>query len=188
MRWRRLIVAAAMVGWFCGGCGMNLRPSRDLGAEWEQKLAERVPLYGHRNWIVIADSAYPAQSRDGIETVVTHADQLYVVREVLATLDRSKHVKPIVYTDAELPRVPEKDAPGIDAYRRDLVKLLGTREVKSLPHEEIIKKLDEAGKTFRVLILKTDLTVPYTSIFLQLDCAYWNADAGQRLRQAMGAK
>ena len=35
-----------------------------LGADkdWTQILAERIPSYGHRNWIVIADSAYPAQA------------------------------------------------------------------------------------------------------------------------------
>ena len=38
---------------------------------WQQIVAERLPLYGHRNWIVIADSAYPAQSRARIETVVS---------------------------------------------------------------------------------------------------------------------
>ncbi len=50
--------------------------------------------------------------------------------------------------------------------------------------EELIGKLDEAGKTFHVLLLKTNLCLPYTSVFLQLDCAYWNADAEKRLRAA----
>ena len=26
------------------------------------------------------------------------------------------------------------------------------------------------------------MTIPYTSVFLQLDCKYWSADAEQRLR------
>ena len=54
-----------------------------------------------------------------------------------------------------------------------------------LPHEQIIHKLDQAAEMFRVLILKTDGTIPYTSVFFELDCGYWNADAEQRLRQAM---
>ena len=61
---------------------------------WESKLSERIPLYGHRNWIVIADSAYPAQAREGIETIVVNADQLRVLKHVLAALDASKHVRP----------------------------------------------------------------------------------------------
>lgn len=152
---------------------------------WRHVLEERLPLYGHRNWIVIADSAYPAQSRDGIETVVTGTDQIQVLREVLTALDQTKHVKPIVYTDAELKYVAEQDAPGVNGYRQDLAQVLGDRPVAVIPHEQVIAKLDKAGETFRVLILKTNLTVPYTSVFLQLDCAYWNAAAEQRLREAM---
>jgi hypothetical protein len=60
--------------------------------------------------------------------------------------------------------------------------------VQSLPHEEIISKLDQAGQTFRVLIIKTNLTIPYTSVFLQLDCAYWSAEAEQKLRGAMASQ
>jgi L-fucose mutarotase/ribose pyranase (RbsD/FucU family) len=155
---------------------------------WEQRVQSRIPLYGHRNWIVIADSAYPAQSRDGIETIVTGADQITVVNAVLKDLASSKHVKPIVYTDNELAYVDEQDAPGISQYRADLKTILAGRNVQVIPHEQVIAKLDDAGKTFRVLIIKTNLTLPYTSVFLQLDCAYWNADAEKRLRAAIGSK
>jgi hypothetical protein len=48
--------------------------------------------------------------------------------------------------------------------------------------------LDEAGKTFNVLILKTNLTLPYTSVFLELDCGYWSEEAEQRLRAALDKK
>ena len=108
-------------------------------------------------------------------------------RQVLATLDGMRHVRPIVYTDAELPHVSEKDSPGISAYRRQLTEALGNRPVQVIPHEQIIAKLDEAGATFRVLILKTDLALPYTSVFLQLDCGYWSAEAEKRLRAALAA-
>jgi hypothetical protein len=36
-----------------------------------------------------------------------------------------------------------------------------------------------------VLVIKTSGTMPYTSVFLQLDCAYWNADQESSLREAM---
>ncbi len=166
------------------GC-QSVNPER--ASSWQQTVFERARLYGHRNWIVIADSAYPAQSRDGIETLATDADQIEVVRQVLATLADLHHVRPIVYTDAELPYVSEKDAPGISTYREQLAGVLGDRPVQVIPHEQIIAKLDEAGATFRVLILKTDLALPYTSVFLQLDCGYWSAEAEQRLRTSLGA-
>jgi L-fucose mutarotase/ribose pyranase (RbsD/FucU family) len=168
--------------------GMALLSGCACTPAWEQRVQSRIPLYGHRNWIVIADSAYPAQSRDGIETIVTGADQITVVNAVLKDLAASKHVKPIVYTDQELSYVDEKDAPGIAQYRADLKTALADRNVQVIPHEQVIAKLDDAGKTFRVLILKTNLTLPYTSVFLQLDCAYWNADAEKRLRAVIGQK
>jgi hypothetical protein len=158
---------------------------RSAAADWEATLAARLPLYGHRNWIVIADSAYPAQSRDGIETVVSGADHFEVLQKVLAAIAASKHVTPIVYTDKELNFVREENAPGITAFRDHLTQLLAGRTVKSLPHEKIIASLDQAGQTFRVLIIKTNLTIPYTSVFLQLDCAYWSPESKQRLRTDM---
>jgi hypothetical protein len=154
---------------------------------WRAILEKQLPLLGHRNWIVVADSAYPWQTSAGIETIDTDADHLEVVRAVLDAVSKARHVRPILYTDAELPYVPEESANGVTAYREALARILGSREVRSLPHEEIIGKLDEAGRTFHVLLLKTNLTLPYTSVFLQLDCGYWGPDAEKALRDAMKA-
>jgi len=154
-------------------------------ATWRIKLEQQLPLLGHRNWIVVADSAYPWQTAAGIETVYTDADQVDVVKAVLKALGKAKHVEPAIYTDAELSHIPEEGAKGISDYREQLKKLFGGRKVQSLPHEQIIGKLDETGKTFHVLLLKTKLTLPYTSVFFQLDCGYWNADSEKKLRDAM---
>jgi hypothetical protein len=42
--------------------------------DWEKSLRIQLPLYGHRNWVVVADSAYPAPCRQGIETIVAPSD------------------------------------------------------------------------------------------------------------------
>jgi len=152
---------------------------------WRDKLQMELPLLGHRNWIVVADSAYPLQTAPGIETIYVETDQLEVVKGVIAELAKTKHVKPTIYTDAEMKFVAEKNAPGIGAYRDGLAKILTTQPVQVLPHGQIIGKLDEAGKTFKVLLIKTPLTKPYTSVFFQLECGYWNADSEAELRQAM---
>jgi hypothetical protein len=163
-----------------------LMGSRAFGqSSWERKVHKELPLLGHRNWIVIADSAYPLQTSPGVETLHTEADSLQVTKAILDELAQTKHVKPIIYTDTELKYVSEKNAPGISAYREALNKLLQDRSVQVLPHEQIIARLDEAGKTFKVLLIKTPLALPYTSVFLQLDCGYWNADAEKELREAM---
>jgi L-fucose mutarotase/ribose pyranase (RbsD/FucU family) len=153
--------------------------------DWKTQLGERLPLFGHRNWIVVADSAYPAQSRPGIETLVSGEDQLHVVRQVLDAITSSAHIRANVYADKELAFVPEIDAPGIEDYRRNLEAALQGARVEYIPHEQIIHKLDQSAQVFRVLIIKTELTIPYTSVFFELDCGYWNAGAEQRLRQAI---
>jgi len=85
--------------------------------DWKSEVAETLKLFGHRNWIVVADGAYPQQSNPAIKTIT------------------------------------------------------------------IIRDLDAAAKLFNVLIIKTDLAIPYTSVFYQLECGYWNAAAEERLRK-----
>lgn len=154
---------------------------------WEQILKQRLLLFGHRNWLVIADSAYPAQSRAGIETIVAKDGQTTVLARTLAVLHECKHIKPSIYMDQELSFVPERDAPGVSSYREQLRSLFKGQEVRALPHEEIISRLDTVGETFRVLLVKTNMRIPYTSVFFELDCGYWNAEAEERLRSAMRA-
>lgn len=159
--------------------------SAGRSAGWQAKLSEMVPLLGHRNWILIVDSAYPLQDSPGIETIETGASEMEVLREVLGSVDHSIHVRPVVFMDAELPFVPEQDAPGVSRARSELASILGRRAVTHLPHEQLLQKVDDVSRSYKVLILKTNETVPYTSVFLQLNCRYWSDDAEGRLRAAM---
>ena len=152
---------------------------------WEQILKDRLKLYGHRNWVVIADSAYPAQSKQGIETIAADDEQATVVERAFAILRECKHVRPAIYTDEELRFVPEEDAPGVTRYRSELARLLSGYDASSVPHEEIIAKLDRVGETFRVFLIKTTTQIAYTSVFVELQCGYWNARAENRLRTAI---
>lgn len=155
--------------------------------DWKTQLSVTLPLFGHRNWIAVADSAYPAQSRPGIETIVSGADQLSVVQHVLDAITACIHSRANVYADKELAYIPEIDAPGIEDYRRQLDTMLHGSRVQYIPHDRIIAKLDQSAQVFRILIIKTAMTIPYTSVFFELDCGYWNADAEQRLREAISA-
>lgn len=195
--WRNKVNAAlSSILLFGVVCLMPLHSSlaiRALAAEnqrptWRARLDEELPLLGHRNWIAVVDSAYPLQTSPGIETIETDAEQLEVVQTVLDRLAKARHVRPVIFTDAELKVVPEGDAKGVTAYRDALATLLAKTEAQSLPHEQIISKLDEAGKTFHILVLKTRMTIPYTSVFIRLECGYWSADAEKKLRAAMGAR
>ena len=153
--------------------------------DWEEVLKDRLQLYGHRNWLVIADSAYPAQSGPAIETIVADEEQTTVLERTSAILSGCKHIKPNTYTDEELAFVGEEDAPGISAYRERLGSLFGASQLRVLPHEEIISMLDGVGEKFRVLLIKTNMRIPYTSVFFELECGYWNTQAENRLRTSM---
>lgn len=161
---------------------MNTNPEHEAES-WESSFKRLLPLYGHRNWIVVADAAYPAQSNPGIETLFTAGDHTEVLREVLEAIDASKHVRAHAYLDAELNQVAEEDAPGVSALRDKLIRLLAGKNTHELAHEEIIARLDRAGKLFRILILKSALAIPYSSVFLELDCGYWSQEAEERLRR-----
>jgi len=152
---------------------------------WKRLLAQRLPLLGHRNWIGIVDAAYPLQTATGIETVATQASHLAVVKEVLKALERASHVRPRIVMDAEMEYLSETLAPGISPLRTTLAKFLKGHPVAAVPHEEIIGKLDAASRLFHVLLFKTTLTLPYTSIFLELDCGYWSDESEKALRKSL---
>ena len=156
--------------------------------KWQTEVKNTVKLFGHRNWIVVADGAYPKQSNPAIKTIIVDADQLKVVQFVNEVIKKSSHVQANIFLDKEMDFVPEKNAKGIDKYRTDLNTILETKKVQTMLHEDIIRELDNSAKVFDVLIIKTNLTIPYTSVFFQLDCGYWNAEAEKFLRANLNAK
>lgn len=174
------VIGLSLLVWFATG---PLILAEEVA--WRQQVTQQLPLLGHRNWIVIVDSAYPLQSRNGIETIATGEEHLDVVNFVLGALKKSPQVRPTIYLDAELPFVPEEDADGITAYRNDLSSVVAPFPRQSLLHEEIIRRLDKSAETFHVLVLKTNMRLPYTSVFMELDCGYWIPEAERRLRERM---
>lgn len=157
-------------------------------SDWKSDLTETLPLMGHRNWIIIADAAFPLQSAEGIKTIYCNSSQFDVVKEVLAQLKNTKHVKPTIFTDRELDFVNEKQSAGVTQYRNELKILLKDYSPQTLLHDSVFAKLDQASKLFNVLIFKTGLTIPYSSVFMQLECGYWNSDSEKELREAMNGK
>jgi RbsD / FucU transport protein family len=156
-------------------------------SDWQQRVKDELPLLGHRNWIVIVDSAYPLQSSPGVETIDTSADHLAVLDYVLGALKNTKHIRPIVHTDKELGFLAEQDAPGVSRYREELKAHLNGLPADAILHQTLIDRVGETGKSFHVLVLKTGMAIPYTSVFLQLDCKYWSAESEAKLRDKMKA-
>ena len=152
---------------------------------WEDRLLKELPSLGHRNWLVVADSAFPAQISPGMEVVVSNEDHFAVLEKVLRAIGQIKHIRPIVYLDKELDFVPEDLAPGIDACRKRLKDMLSRYGTKPVLHEELIARMDQVAKTFRILMIKTNLTLPYTTVFMELDCGYWRPESEAKMREKM---
>jgi hypothetical protein len=155
-------------------------------ASWQSRVVQTLPLLGHRNWILIVDSAYPLQASPGVETIETNAPLVGVLRFVLGAVDNSEHLRPDIFMDAELPLVPDQDAPGASQYRANIADALRGYPIQTHPHDKLIATVDNSSKTFQILILKTNATIPYSSVFIRLNCKYWSDDAEARLRAKMG--
>jgi L-fucose mutarotase/ribose pyranase (RbsD/FucU family) len=159
--------------------------SMNEAENWKTEVEQTLKQFGHRNWIVIADGAYPEQSNPAIKTITIDDSQLEAVEFVSQLIEHATHVDANIFIDKEMAFVPEKDASGIDKYRTNLTEILEGKPVKTMLHEDIIRELDASAKLFNVLIIKTDLAIPYTSVFFQLECGYWNAEAEKNLRHKL---
>ena len=80
-----------------------------------------------------------------------------------------------------LQQVAQAEA-GMGVARVQLDSLLEGRGTKELLHNDVIMKLDEAAQAFNVVLLKSDMTLPYTSVFLELQCGYWDGASEDRMR------
>jgi hypothetical protein len=182
--WLRLVpVLMVSIAFSFGGCSQM--PANSLS--WHKKLHHLLPLYGDRNWIAIVDSAYPDQSRAGVETVVTHESMYKVLKYVLAAIAKAPNIRAEAYTDRELQFVTNTQAPGIGAYRKEIDNILMAAHVPhhQRMHIDSIHLLNEKGKIYKILILKTNLTMAYTSVFLHLKCGYWTNADERELRKVM---
>jgi len=154
---------------------------------WKQVLEEDLNLLGHRNWILVVDKAFPEQSSPGMKYLYVEQDLLPTLEYVLKQVESSTHVTPVVYRDKELAYVTEEQVPGIGKFRTSADRILEKYEVNTLLHDDVFRKLDESASLFRVLVIKTNGTLPYTSVFLQLDCSYWGPEDERVLRDRMEA-
>jgi len=151
-------------------------------------LAEEIPLLGHRNWILVVDKAFPAQNAPGIHVVNTGEELLPVLKYTLEQISQSTHVKPIVYTDKELSSITPELESGIEPFKKSLQEVLQGADTQTILHDSVFTKIDEASKLFKILVLKTEGTIAYSSVFLNLDCKYWTGEKENALRQAMSGK
>ena len=165
-------------------CRQNQQTSLNL-QNWKVEFENQLPLLGHRNWILVVDKAFPLQNAGGITTLYTDEKLLDVLRFTLDELADASHVKPVIYTDSELDYLNEEMVPGVGEYRESLGRIFGSTGIRTILHDSVFVKIDEASELFGILVLKTNETIPYSSVFLELDCKYWSPGQENKLRQMM---
>lgn len=144
-------------------------------ASWQATLQKKLPLMGHRNWIVITDMAYPLQAKEGITTLYANEPYTEVLSTVKKMIDNSSHVYAHIYQDKELSFLEDDFCPGINVLKNEMREVLPSSEITSIGHDSLIARLDSISNLFEVFIIKTGLTKPYTSTFFELDCKYWDS-------------
>ena len=154
-------------------------------SSWKGVLDRDLNLLGHRNWILVVDKAFPEQSAPGMKYLYVEEDLLPTLEYVLDKVENSGHVSPILFQDRELQFLTEEQVPGIESFRTRSSHILEGKNVNTLLHNEVFAMLEESSALFRVLVIKTNCLLPYTSFFLQLDCAYWGAEDEEALREKM---
>ena len=166
-------------------CNQQAEVNNNDTSNWQQSLNKAIPLLGHRNWILVVDKAYPAQSATGIEVVNTGKELPEVLSATLAQLKKATHVMPVVYQDKELASLNYSLFPGVDTFKTAMSGQLSGYRVQSILHDTVLAHIGNTAANFKVLILKTETVIPYSSVFLELDCRYWGPEKEKALRNAM---
>ncbi len=162
----------------CVGCG-SLQNSRD----WKGSVNQQVNQLGYRNWIVISEASFPAHSRPGMRQVISDAEVPEVVDYVLNALEQTQHVRPQIFLTREMRSVENDFAPGIDSMRERIRASLHGHEPTELDQQSLITLLEAANQSYDVLVIRTPTALPYTSVFLELQPGYWDAESEDRLRE-----
>jgi len=160
------------------GCGPLSDPD-----DWKASVSRQVNQLGYRNWIVIAEASFPAHNRPGFRQVNSTAEVPEVVDFVLNSIEQTQHVRPRVYLTRELRSVENDFAPGIDELRNQIKASLHGHESTELDQQSLITLLESANQSFDVLVIRTPTALPYTSVFMELQPGYWDAESEERLRQ-----
>lgn len=172
-----LIPLAVMLVSACGSSKPN--------SPWAGLLDAELQAMGYRNWIVVGEAAFPVHSRRGVRTLVMDGEIPEVLDGVLQSLDRAQKVIPRIYVSRELEHVPNDLAPGIDVYRKEVEKALHGYPARRMEYRSLSLLLEDSNKTFSVLVLKTKTALPYSSVFIELDSAYWDGDSEREIRKNM---
>ncbi len=153
--------------------------------EWLENVDQEVHKLGSFNWVIVADPSFPALSRSGIITVTTPVSTAQALDGVLQSIDSHSHVRPRIHLIREVQGVAENETPGINQFRAERDKVLDGREAISLTNNALDLLITDARKNYRILVIKTTTTLPYSSIFMELESGYWDGESETALRKRL---
>ena len=167
---------------------LQSNPSKSLRYSLDELtvlLGNELPQLGHRNWVVITDAAYPLQAHPAIDTHLC-ADALpNILSLVLSQIEGHNHIRPQIHLDQEFHYVADSEIAGISDFRTDLMTRLQSFPHETCRHEDLIRKMDQAASMYRILLLKSISLFPYSSVFIELQCGYWNEKSEAALQATL---
>lgn len=166
----------------CVGCSSQ-HTALPRSSQLIKQLRYELGYLGARNWVVIAESAFPIASRRGLRVISVDAEILPVLKSLDEVLNESHALEPRIFLPAELHHLEYDYAPGIESYRRELDIALKGRETVDLDFKALNTLVESTSKSYRVLVLKTKTSLPYSSVFIELGSGYWDADSEEHLRR-----
>jgi D-ribose pyranose/furanose isomerase RbsD len=169
-----LALGAAFLSLGCAGVGQN--------PPWHAAVERQAGQLGYRNWIVIAEASFPAHNRPGTRQVSASVGVPEALDYVLNTLEQTENVRPQIYLTRELRSVENDFAPGIDELRKKIQGALHGHEATELEQQSLLTLLEDANRSFDVLVIRTSTALPYSSVFIELQPGYWDVDSETRLR------
>lgn len=149
---------------------------------WQAAVDRQVAQLGYRNWIVIAEASFPAHNRPGLRQINTSVEVPEALDYVLTALEQSESVRAQVYVARELRSVENDFAPGIDDLRKRMGSAFHGHETTELDQQSLLTLMEDANRSFDVLVIRTPTALPYSSVFLELQPGYWDVDSETRLR------
>ncbi|MDD2216023.1 hypothetical protein SDC9_119687 [bioreactor metagenome] len=182
MKSNHLSYLLAVVFYFLFACFSS------MSQDWKKEFNEELSLLGHRNWIVITDMAYPLQNKSGIKTIYTGESYMDVLSFIDYEIKKSSHINPVIYQDQELSFLEDSDVMGIEDLKKEIAELFEKKRINYLPHDKLIARMNEVSQMFTVFILKTNMTFPYVSTFIELDCGYWSEEQENNLLSKMNKR
>jgi hypothetical protein len=169
-----LALGVAILSLGCAGVGQS--------PPWHAAVERQAGQLGYRNWIVIAEASFPAHSRPGTRQVSASVGVPEALDYVLNTLEQTENVRPQIYLTRELRSVENDFAPGIDELRKRIQSSLHGHEATELEQQSLLTLLEDANRSFDVLVIRTSTALPYSSVFIELQPGYWDVDSETRLR------